>query len=177
MQFEENQSHRSLGSFFEESRGRIRAFLFISALPAGLSPNASSSVSSADKTSTASGKSAVVACTTGLSADTGEVLGVALKAQVTVTYGWPKIGQILPPGRDYVGRLWQVDISIPPDLAQEVPRGTGRGRGTCGRLLPAGLLAAIKAPRPPAGPVRLRGQDRGRGPGGPRRPCGPGPDW
>ena len=26
---------------------------------------------------------------TGLSADTGEVLGVALKARVTVTYGWP----------------------------------------------------------------------------------------
>jgi hydroxyethylthiazole kinase-like uncharacterized protein yjeF len=58
---------------------------------------------------------------TGLSADTGEVLGVVLKAAVTVTYGWPKLGQILPPGRDYVGRLWQVDISIPPDLAREVP--------------------------------------------------------
>ena len=58
---------------------------------------------------------------TGLSADTGEVLGVALKATVTVTYGWPKLGQILPPGRDYVGRLWQVDISIPPDLARDVP--------------------------------------------------------
>jgi ADP-dependent NAD(P)H-hydrate dehydratase / NAD(P)H-hydrate epimerase len=56
---------------------------------------------------------------TGLSADTGEVLGVALKARVTVTYGWPKVGQILPPGRDYVGRLWQVDISIPPGLARE----------------------------------------------------------
>ncbi|HLD48408.1 MAG TPA: NAD(P)H-hydrate epimerase, partial [Desulfobaccales bacterium] len=40
---------------------------------------------------------------TGLSADSGEVLGVALKARVTVTYGWPKLGQILPPGRDYTG--------------------------------------------------------------------------
>ena len=58
---------------------------------------------------------------TGLSADTGEVLGAALKAQVTVTYGWPKLGQVLPPGRDYVGRLWQVDISIPPNLARETP--------------------------------------------------------
>ena len=58
---------------------------------------------------------------TGLSADTGEVLGVALKAQVTVTYGWPKLGQVLPPGRDYVGRLWQVDIGIPPQLVQEAP--------------------------------------------------------
>ncbi|MEW6387399.1 MAG: NAD(P)H-hydrate dehydratase [Thermodesulfobacteriota bacterium] len=57
----------------------------------------------------------------GLSADTGRPLGAAIKAQVTVTYGWPKIGQILPPGRDYVGRLWRVDISIPPALARELP--------------------------------------------------------
>ncbi len=58
---------------------------------------------------------------TGLCADTGAVLGAALQAEVTVTYGWPKLGQVLPPGRDYVGRLWQVDISIPPRLAGEAP--------------------------------------------------------
>jgi hydroxyethylthiazole kinase-like uncharacterized protein yjeF len=58
---------------------------------------------------------------TGLSADTGAVLGVALKARVTVTYGWPKLGQVLPPGRDYVGRLWQADIGIPPSLAGASP--------------------------------------------------------
>jgi hydroxyethylthiazole kinase-like uncharacterized protein yjeF len=57
---------------------------------------------------------------TGLSADSGEVLGVALKAEVTATYGWPKVGQVLPPGRDYVGRLWQVDISIPPSFVKGV---------------------------------------------------------
>jgi NAD(P)H-hydrate epimerase len=56
----------------------------------------------------------------GLSADTGEVMGVAVKAEVTATYGWPKIGQIVSPGRDYVGRLWQVDIGIPPSLAQKL---------------------------------------------------------
>uniref|UniRef100_A0A7V4G7E4 Bifunctional NAD(P)H-hydrate repair enzyme n=1 Tax=Desulfobacca acetoxidans TaxID=60893 RepID=A0A7V4G7E4_9BACT len=54
----------------------------------------------------------------GLSADTGKPLGVCVEAQVTVTYGFPKLGQILPPGRDLVGRLWLVDISIPPALAQ-----------------------------------------------------------
>jgi NAD(P)H-hydrate epimerase len=57
----------------------------------------------------------------GLDADTGQPLGAAVQALVTVTYGWPKIGQILPPGRDFVGRLWQVDISIPPELAKEAP--------------------------------------------------------
>lgn len=52
----------------------------------------------------------------GLSADSGQPWGMAVQADVTVTYGWPKLGQILPPGRDWVGRLWQVDISIPPSL-------------------------------------------------------------
>ena len=54
----------------------------------------------------------------GLSADSGHPQGVAVLADVTVTYGWPKLGQILPPGRELVGRLWQVDISIPPALAE-----------------------------------------------------------
>ncbi|MFZ5447535.1 MAG: NAD(P)H-hydrate dehydratase [Thermodesulfobacteriota bacterium] len=87
---------------------------------------------------------------TGLSADTGEVLGVALKARVTATYGWPKLGQIVPPGRDYVGRLWQVDISIPPGLTREItlelaeaqdlrrllpPRPFASNKGTFGHLL------------------------------------------
>jgi len=75
---------------------------------------------------------------TGLSADTGEVLGVALKAEVTATYGWPKLGQVLPPGRDYVGRLWQVDISIPPDLARAAPLELAEARD----------LRALLAPRP-----------------------------
>ncbi|MDD3581237.1 MAG: NAD(P)H-hydrate dehydratase [Desulfobacca sp.] len=57
----------------------------------------------------------------GLCADSGQALGAAVVAEVTVTYGWPKLGQILPPGRDHVGRLWQVDISIPPNLAETMP--------------------------------------------------------
>jgi len=75
---------------------------------------------------------------TGLSADTGEALGAALEAEVTATYGWPKLGQVLPPGRDYVGRLWQVDISIPPDLAGQAPL----------ELAGARDLRALLPPRP-----------------------------
>jgi NAD(P)H-hydrate epimerase len=74
----------------------------------------------------------------GLCADTGQPLGAAVEAQVTVTYGWPKIGQILPPGRDYVGRLWQVDISIPPELAKDVPV----------ELTAAGEMRTLLPPRP-----------------------------
>ncbi|MGD0218368.1 MAG: NAD(P)H-hydrate dehydratase [Desulfobaccales bacterium] len=55
----------------------------------------------------------------GLSADTGEALGVAVQAEVTVTCGWPKIGLVMASGRDYVGRLWQADLGMPPDLARE----------------------------------------------------------
>ena len=75
---------------------------------------------------------------TGLSADTGKVLGVALRAEVTVTYGWPKLGQVLPPGRDYVGRLWQADIGIPPILALDLPL----------ELAEAGEMRALLPPRP-----------------------------
>jgi len=86
----------------------------------------------------------------GLSADTGEVLGTAVQADVTVTCGWPKIGQIVAPGRDYVGRLWQADLGIPPDLAREAkvslaearelrellpPRPWDSHKGTFGHLL------------------------------------------
>ncbi len=86
----------------------------------------------------------------GLSADTGEVLGAAVQAEVTVTCGWPKIGQIVAPGRDYVGRLWQADLGIPPDLAREAkvslaearelrellpPRPWDSHKGTFGHLL------------------------------------------
>jgi hydroxyethylthiazole kinase-like uncharacterized protein yjeF len=57
----------------------------------------------------------------GLSADTGQPLGAAIQARGTVTYGLPKIGQILLPGRDYVGRLWLADISLPPALTRDIP--------------------------------------------------------
>ena len=56
----------------------------------------------------------------GLSADTGEPLATAVKARGTVTFGFPKLGQIVPPGRDLVGRLWLVDIGIPPQFAQDL---------------------------------------------------------
>jgi len=74
----------------------------------------------------------------GLGADCGRPLGAAVQAQVTVTYGWPKIGQILAPGRDYAGRLWQVDISIPLALAKDIP----------GELATAEEMRSLLPPRP-----------------------------
>jgi NAD(P)H-hydrate epimerase len=52
----------------------------------------------------------------GISADTGEVLGAAIKADYTITFGLPKLGHILYPGADYSGKLFVEDIGFPPQL-------------------------------------------------------------
>ncbi len=48
----------------------------------------------------------------GISADTGKVMGVAFSADLTVTFGFAKIGQILYPGADYCGKLLVKDMGI-----------------------------------------------------------------
>ncbi len=48
----------------------------------------------------------------GLCGDTGRVLGVAVEAALTVTFDRPRIGQLLEPGADRVGRLVVVDIGL-----------------------------------------------------------------
>lgn len=53
----------------------------------------------------------------GLSADTGAVLGVAARADVTVTFALPKLGLLQHPGAALAGRIVCVDIGIPADLA------------------------------------------------------------
>lgn len=56
----------------------------------------------------------------GLSADTGEVLGCAVRADVTVTFHLPKTGQLLPPGTEYTGKLIVHDIGIPGEAQKQV---------------------------------------------------------
>ena len=52
----------------------------------------------------------------GLSSDTGEIIGTHIMANITVTFGFPKIAHIMPPACYYVGELFVVDISIPEDI-------------------------------------------------------------
>lgn len=52
----------------------------------------------------------------GISSDTGDVLGEAIKADFTVTFGLPKIGHFLYPGAEYTGRLFVEDIGFPAKL-------------------------------------------------------------
>lgn len=49
----------------------------------------------------------------GIHADTGEVMGIALKADVTVSFGYEKLGSMLYPGRSFCGRVVVADIGFP----------------------------------------------------------------
>lgn len=51
----------------------------------------------------------------GIHADSGMVLGQAVRADLTVSFGYPKIGAFLGSAIDYVGKLRIVDIGIPPE--------------------------------------------------------------
>ena len=56
----------------------------------------------------------------GLSADSGEVLGVAVKADCTVTFGLPKVGFFAGDGPDHAGCVSVIDIGIPKDDADAI---------------------------------------------------------
>ncbi|MDR1559247.1 MAG: NAD(P)H-hydrate dehydratase [Clostridiales bacterium] len=61
----------------------------------------------------------------GIIADTGAVLGTAVRADLTVTLGFPKIGIMIYPGAEYAGRVEIADISL-PDISV-----SGMGIETC----------------------------------------------
>ena len=66
----------------------------------------------------------VVACDvpSGVNADTGEVLGEAVRAKMTVTFTRPKPGLYLGEGGVCAGEVRVVDIGIPHDLEYELDR-------------------------------------------------------
>jgi NAD(P)H-hydrate epimerase len=78
----------------------------------------------------------------GLCADTGAVLGKAVRADLTATFGLMKAGLALEPG-EYVGEVSLVDIGIPPALVREL--------GIDCRLLDAAEAAACLNERPLGG--------------------------
>lgn len=113
----------------------------------------------------------------GIDADSGSVFADAVRAVVTVTLGFPKIGLLFHPARGCCGRLIAVDIALPPLqkysaemitpkwASARVPRRTPTAnKGTSGRLLlvagsdgmaGAAVLAGRAAVHSGAGIVRI----------------------
>ncbi len=54
----------------------------------------------------------------GINGDTGKVMSAAVKADFTITFGLPKIGSLLFPGYNYVGKLYVSHISFPPVMQE-----------------------------------------------------------
>jgi ADP-dependent NAD(P)H-hydrate dehydratase / NAD(P)H-hydrate epimerase len=52
----------------------------------------------------------------GIDSDTGEALGIAVKADITVTMGFVKTGLVKPKAKPYPGKLVVADIGIPINL-------------------------------------------------------------
>lgn len=122
----------------------------------------------------------------GISASTGEVLGTAVEADVTVTFAFYKRGHFLYPGTRFCGRVLRRDIGITTrslshprcftflgdSLSNVLPQRTPSGnKGTFGKVLViagsrgvcgAALLCAKAALRAGAGMVRIYTQESNR---------------
>ena len=56
----------------------------------------------------------------GINSDTGKAMGIAIRAQATVTFGCPKIGLYLGEAINHAGQIITVDIGIPQQYVQEL---------------------------------------------------------
>jgi NAD(P)H-hydrate epimerase len=73
----------------------------------------------------------------GLDTDRGTPLGVAVQAEMTVALGFPKIGEVIYPGLNFVGELVVADIGIDDRAVAEVaPKTELLDRETIRRLVP-----------------------------------------
>ena len=73
----------------------------------------------------------------GISSDTGQVCGVALRATLTVTFGLPKVGHAFYPGKRHCGTLCVADIGFPQEaLEAEAGKTFMAGRDDACRWVP-----------------------------------------
>jgi len=80
----------------------------------------------------------------GLNSDNGETLGVCVQADITVSFGQAKIGQVVHPGRECTGFLEVVDIGIPEKAVSEADLYLELLEKTVGRWIPARVPTSHK---------------------------------
>ncbi len=84
-------------------------------LGTGLSSEVSGPYREAIELINAAGKPVIaVDIPSGIHADTGTILGRAIRATLTITFGLPKLGLYVGAGIDHAGAIRIVDIGIPP---------------------------------------------------------------
>jgi NAD(P)H-hydrate epimerase len=117
----------------------------------------------------------------GLNASSGLPLGTCIQADITATFGLPKVGQLVTPGCSFVGHLEVVDIGLPRSITESKdppriwleasdlgplvrPRSVASHKGSFGHVLVvggsvgktgAGAMAGMGAARTGAGLVTL----------------------
>lgn len=55
----------------------------------------------------------------GICADNGQILGTAVRADLTVTFELPKVGHFFYPGKEHIGRLEIISIGFPKKVIEE----------------------------------------------------------
>ena len=80
----------------------------------------------------------------GINTDNGEPLGSCVQADITVTFGQAKIGQVIHPGREYTGFLEVVDIGIPEKAVADSDIRLELLESTVGEWIPARIPTAHK---------------------------------
>lgn len=55
----------------------------------------------------------------GVNADSGSIMGIGFRADITVTFGLMKVGMVLYPGSDYCGDVRTFDIGFPKEIIRQ----------------------------------------------------------
>jgi hydroxyethylthiazole kinase-like uncharacterized protein yjeF len=111
----QNASPRSLADVVAWSEVIVDALLGI-----GLSsPLKGAFARAVDLVNTSGNPVVAIDIPTGIDADTGMVMGSAIRADLTVTMAFLKFGLVLYPGAEYAGAVRVADIGIPSEVADE----------------------------------------------------------
>jgi NAD(P)H-hydrate epimerase len=125
-------------------RGVIVDAIFGTGLARDVAKEPAASVRRINKARRAGVRVVAVDLPSGLCADTGRVLGVAVQADATVTFELPKLGLALEPGRSHAGRVVVASVGIAeeaPGVEHEAELWTRAGAGA---RLPARPAAGHK---------------------------------